>query len=318
MYYFLEVHIPADLEAKLASISYSGFACSGIEEFAIEEARVDEILGERSYSGGDVPTSVIDEVEHTLSDGTIATKFYFNTKDDVEKFQKYLKDEYNLNSLLKAEEIKDWNEEWKKSYKPIFISDELEVVPEWDKNTYQSKAKNQLYIYPGMGFGTGSHETTFLCLKLFFEMTKKPKEVISCLDFGCGSGILGLAVSLFNSKSKIDLYDISDEALDNSKQNIELNDLSHVDFRLLLPEERQELQPKYDVVFANILQNVLLAESKYLASVVNPGGALILSGLLKGQEQEVITSLQKNNPSLVLKSVLNKGDWVAVLMEQNS
>lgn len=314
MYYYLEARIPLEVEDKVDASAHGDYLCTGIEEFSIEEAKVDEILGERSYSGGDVPASVINEVEFTLKNEGIDKKYYFNTLGNATIFQTYLVEEFTINSKIVSEAIKDWDEEWKKTYSPILVGPKLEVVPEWQKDTYESSSTNKLFIYPGRGFGTGSHETTFLCLKHLLNLINKNVKMNSCLDFGCGSGILGIAYKMFYNNEPIDLYDIDSEALENSIQNIELNNYNVKEFRLLLPKDRRLIHRKYSLVFANILQNVLLVEGEYLANSIEENGFLILSGLLAGQEVEVIESMQKNNPTIKHIETLSQGDWVAVLM----
>ena len=319
-YFCVEALISTTLEDEIDTIAHKDYACTGIEEFAIEEARVDEILGERSYSGGDVPESIIHEVESTVKGSGITKKYYFETKLESEKFFELLKNSYKLKSTLTNVEITDWNEEWKKNYSPIEISKNLEVIPEWFKDSYETNAQTKVYIYPGQGFGTGSHETTFLCLKLMDEyFTKNTKDINikSCLDFGCGSGILGIALEKILDTNDVDLYDIDPAALENTKQNITLNDIDEKNFKLLLPNQKSLIERKYDFVFANILQNVLLLEADYLVNCLNLKGQLILSGLLDGQEQDVIKKYQQLNPKLKLIKVIKKADWVAVLMEQS-
>jgi ribosomal protein L11 methyltransferase len=316
-YYYIETRVPLELEDEIDATAHQKFQTTGIEEFSIDEPRVDEILGDRSYSGGDLPVSVLTEVEEVVkSDGNLK-KYHFSDESSALNLKAFLHEEYKLDSQMVTEEVKDWNEEWKKSYAPIVVGSDLEIIPAWDKSTYESKSQKKIFIYPGMGFGTGSHETTFLCLTLFLDVLKKSNRFEHCLDFGCGSGILGIATKLFDSESRIDLYDIDNEALTNSIQNIELNELLVEEFELLLPDSRSKIERKYNLVYANILQNVLLLEKKFLTSCLNKGGFLILSGLLSGQEIEVIAEYKKINPNLQHISTVSKGDWVAVLMELN-
>lgn len=312
-YFYLETTLPVDLEAKIEALAFSDYACQGVEEFSIDEPRVDEILGERSYSGGDLPISVIQEVESTVQGNSCRKKFYFESEQATNNFKFFLKDKHALNSEVYSAQVEDWNEEWKKSYKPIVISEQFQVTPAWDKETTVDNDVKHVFIYPGMGFGTGGHETTFLCLKLLDQIKETLPKYSYCLDFGCGSGILGIALRVL-MPSKTDMYDIDEDALLNCKQNIEINDLDQKEFKLLLPSDRKQIEKKYDLVFANILQNVLLAENDYLARSVKTGGYLILSGLLKGQEQEVIDLLTVTNTNLEYQETLTKGDWVAVLM----
>ncbi len=311
-YYIVSCEISIESEDRVADKAMKDFNCLGIEEFSIDEPKVDDILGERSYSGGDVPETVIHEVEDVLSRESKLKKFYFDKKSLANHFLKELEESFKLNPKLEVQETKDWNEEWKKSYKPILVSEELEIIPEWEKDTYKSKAKKSLYIYPGMGFGTGSHETTFLCMKIFMSIQNKAS---SCLDFGCGSGILGIAYKMFSPDGVCDLYDIDPEALKNCEQNIELNKMSTHEYSLILPKERKKIGRTYDLVFANILQNVLLAEAKYLTSCLTANGHLILSGLLAGQEDEVIQKYKGMNPKLSHVKTEKLGDWVAVYLK---
>ena len=313
-YYFIEAQIPLHVEDQIDQKAHGEFGCSGIEEFSIEEAKVDEILGERSYSGGDVPESVIAEVEATLKSEGVTKKYIFPNSSACTTFLDFLRNKFDIKSVLKEEEIKDWDQEWKKNYHPILVGPQLEIIPQWEKNSYQSNTQKQIYIYPGRGFGTGSHETTFLCLKLMLEVVGDDKKIGTCLDFGCGSGILGLAYRLFDPESDIDLYDIDPEALENTVQNIELNKLDESSFKLLLPKDRNQIDRKYSLVFANILQNVLIFESEYLAHCLDGGGSLILSGLLTGQEEEVINRISKIRPEVEFIKTVSQGDWVAVLM----
>lgn len=167
-----------------------------------------------------------------------------------------------------------------------------------------------------MGFGTGSHETTFLCLKLLFETSFNFKGV-TCMDFGCGSGILGLALRKIQKDSFVDLYDIDQGALDNCKQNVDLNEVSETGIRYQLPEHKQEFLKSYDIVFANILKNVLEFESDCILSLLNPKGSLIVSGLLNGQQEDIIDLYTKKLETLEYKKILVQGDWVALLFENN-
>lgn len=317
-YYFIEIKNPLQIEdwSEIEGIAISEYQSTGIEDFSLEESEVDEILGERSYSGADIPVSVIQEVEDKVESDDIKTKkIYFADKASAEKFLIFLKSNQSIDSILREESVQDWNEEWKKSYKPIPILNKMEIVPSWQKETYLSEIENKLYIYPGMGFGTGNHETTYLCLELLLK-TDTYKKAKNCMDFGCGSGILGLALRLFSIDVELDLYDIDQEALDNCIQNIELNEIDLKGIRLLLPESRNKFRKKYDVVFANILKNVLELEADEITSLVEDKGVLILSGLLNGQEEDIIKLYLKKNPGLFLVEIAKKGDWVAILLEK--
>jgi ribosomal protein L11 methyltransferase len=297
---------------SLQSHAVNDFETIGIEEFSLSEPEVDEILGERSYSGGDLPEEVLDEVETTVLKGPINYRFFFDNKDKASAFLHFVKKECLCESQLEEKKSEDWNAEWKKHYSPIRVNDQLEIVPSWVTD-HKSSSEKQIFIYPGMGFGTGSHETTFLCLKLFTDHVVE-KKIDTALDFGSGSGILGLSVFQFSPDAKVDFYDIDPEANKNCYQNAEINQLQDKAFRLLLPEVRDKLLPQYDIVFANILESILMIEKDNLIAHTKNGGFLILSGLLKHQAFGVVDAYQNSGMKLI--NHVEKGDWAALIFEK--
>lgn len=296
---------------SLQDISVSQYGAMGIEEFSLDEAEVDRILGNRSYSGGDLPQDVLDEVESVVKSGRVTVRFFFEEEVSAKGFHRELSQKVLGESQIEECPVEDWNAEWKKHYSPIVVNEKLTVVPSWMKD-YRPESGERLFINPGMGFGTGSHETTFLCLKLFTEDVSL--ELKNVLDFGSGSGILGLAALKLHPDSRVDFYDIDPEANENCFQNAEINGLSGRPFRLLLPEVRNLLQPQYEVVFANILENILIEERNELIGCVKLGGSLILSGLLRHQAAGIISSYRS---SLTFVKELNKGDWSALLFRRD-
>lgn len=304
---------PSSQDAQsVESEAMATYGALGIEEFSLDEPEVDALLGERSYSGGDLPQSVLDEVEERVLSKPTNYRFFFDSSAQAEEFKSYVSKVQLCESQVEECPGQDWNAEWKKHYSPIKVNEHLEIVPSWMLD-YQSQAKKKIFIYPGMGFGTGSHETTFLCLKLFTE-NLPASEAKTVLDFGSGSGILGLSSFLFSQDVKVDFYDIDPEANKNCYQNAELNQLTGKPFRLLLPEVREKLLPQYDVVFANILESILIQEEKSLINHTSPGGSLILSGLLKPQAEGIIKLYSEAGLTLVKR--LDKGDWSALLFQK--
>lgn len=312
-YHFIELNVDdPQLLDELEQTAFDGFACAGSQDFSVDEAKVDEILGERSYSGGDLPIEVLEEVEQVLANEGCAQKIlYFSSKEDAGAYLDFL-DNNGLRerAVLRSEEGKDWNESWKKSFQTIDVTDSFSIIPYWEKET---NSKKGIYIYPGMGFGTGNHETTFLCAKTMLE--KIPlSETGSCLDFGCGSGILGIAFSYANPDvERVDYLDIDQQALENCRQNIAMNESAlQSPHKVLLTGEKKELQKNYDLVFANILLDALIAEKDIILAKARK--YLILSGLLAGQEREVIEVYKHARPSLDVLALERKNDWVALLM----
>lgn len=301
------------LRDELTELVLENFECSGIQDYSIDEKRVDEILGERAYSGGDVPPEVVDEVtgEAQMQEGTTLI-FFFDKEGANEESLKCLetlRSAYPKLLIMREEKIvDDWDAEWRKHYKRIYVSDELEIVPEWE---LKEKNENEIYIYPGQGFGTGGHETTFLCLKLFLQINRKALNGQTCLDFGCGSGILGIA-AIRKAKMFVDFCDIDKSALENTLQNIELNlDEDEKNGHGLILRDRFLPTGPYDLVFANILKPVLISEKPVMVNKLKPNGYLILSGLLNEQVDDIINFYREYK---LLKRE-SKGDWSALLLQ---
>lgn len=304
--------VAPEIWEPLLQSSVSDFGAMGVEEFSIDEPEVDRILGERSYSGGDLPSDVLDEVEDVVKTGALTARFFFEDENGARAFHREISKTVLGESQVEEHPMEDWNAEWKKHYSPIKVNDQLTIVPSW-QTEFRPESGETLFINPGMGFGTGSHETTFLCLKLFTEdCPVSPDEV---LDFGSGSGILGLAAMKLSPGARVDFYDIDPEANENCFQNASINALQERQFRLLLPEVRDRLQAQYAVVFANILENILKEEREFLISRVRPGGSLILSGLLRHQSAGIISSYSS---SLEFVKEMTKGDWSALLFRRQN
>jgi ribosomal protein L11 methyltransferase len=294
------------------------FNCDGIEEFSLEEARVDEILGERAYSGGDISESLIDEIQAATKDQDSFTYKYFFYQNDFENntadFVCFLKEKYAELPLFCAQKnFEDWNAEWKKFYFPIIVSDRLEIIPEWLIESRKESQAQKIYIYPGMGFGTGTHETTYLCLSLFDKISDQLNSASSCLDFGCGSGILGITALKIKQMPTL-FCDIDKSALDNCVQNLVLNfEGENLEGSKLVIRDRYVVE-KYDLVFANILENVLILEREVILNSLNKNGFLIVSGLLNHQVDTIIAQYS----SLECLTTVSKNDWSAILFKRNS
>ena len=301
---------------KINELAINEFAVDGMEEFSIDEPLVDEILGERAYSGGDVPEEVIYEVEVTTKETQNLTYNFYFFNGDINRgvsFANFLTENLDLESVAhKTEEYSDWNEEWRKHYAPIKVESDLHVVPEWYKEDDYLENKNNIYINPGMGFGTGEHETTYLCLKLFNTIKDELADKSLCLDFGCGSGILGIG-AIKKSNCIVDFVDIDPEALDNNLTNLKLNfKESDLNGHRLILRDRFELADKYKLVYANILEHVLISERDLLLKSLDDDAYLVLSGILNDQ----VENIKKEYSSLECISVLSKGDWSAILMKK--
>ena len=199
-------------------------------------------------------------------------------------------------------EDRNWNEEWKKYFKSVKISERIFVVPSWMKDEFQiPEGVVAIYIYPGKAFGTGTHETTRLSMRLIEEVLK-PGD--SFLDVGIGSGILSILAKRRGATRVIgcDIEDVKEEVEFNSS----LNGVSGIE---VVRGSVDKVKGKFDVVVANIEKHLLepllpLIKERAL-------GWVILSGILKTQRDDFLNSLK----ALGLKVVkeLEEGEWMAFL-----
>ena len=188
---------------------------------------------------------------------------------------------FSLRSSWQLVEDKDWSQEWKKHFKPIACSDgRLWICPSWI-DAPQSDAVN-LRLDPGLAFGTGSHPTTMLCLNWLEKQSLKGKTVI---DFGCGSGILGIAALLLGAK-KVWAIDNDPQALLASRDNAQRNGIEDHRLVTLLPQQIPA-EAEADIMLANILAKPLIDLAQQISALTLDQGQLCLSGILSHQVDQV-------------------------------
>ena len=179
-------------------------------------------------------------------------------------------------------EDKDWEREWMTHYHPMQFGSHFWVCPSWIE-VPNANAVN-LMLDPGLAFGTGTHPTTALCLEW---LASEPLQNRSVIDYGCGSGILGIAAILLGA-SAVSGVDIDPQALTATQDNLVRNGLDKERLPVFFPEIF-ESEP-VDLVIANILAGPLKELAPTLAELVKSGGQLILSGLLIEQADELIST----------------------------
>ena len=178
-------------------------------------------------------------------------------------------------------EDQDWERAWMDQFKPMKFGERTWIVP-WNLEV-PDEAKGQVLIRldPGLAFGSGTHPTTALCLQWLDSIDLKNKTV---LDFGCGSGILALAALKLGAKSAVGV-DNDPQALIATHDNAERNEVGKR-LNVYLPED--EPDASYPVVVANILASALESLASLLAKRTQAGGLIALSGILQGQEADLL------------------------------
>jgi len=202
--------------------------------------------------------------------------------------------QYKLEQL----EDKDWEREWMDNFHPIRFGRRLWVCPSW-REIPDPTAVNVM-LDPGLAFGTGTHPTTALCMEWLDAQQLGDSLVV---DFGCGSGILGIAALKLGAARVVGI-DIDPQAIEASTANAERNGVAG-QIELYLPKDQPSLAA--DVVVANILAGPLADLSSIISAYVRPGGLLALSGILESQAQDVIAAYQAE---FDFDPVAVKDEWV--------
>jgi ribosomal protein L11 methyltransferase len=200
----------------------------------------------------------------------------------------------------------DWAESWKKHFKPIKIGDSLLVKPSWSK---LKPRKNQQVVVldPGLSFGTGQHATTSFCLSEIARFGKK-ESAKSFLDIGTGSGILAIAAAKLDFQP-VHAFDFDPESVRVAKANAQVNGVAGKIkiFRGDVTELPVKADKQFDLVCANLISNLLMAEKKKIVARVKRNGILVLAGILASEFSEVQTAFE--NSGLKLVAAKTEKEW---------
>lgn len=273
------------------------------------------------YTTEEISSDIVDELDQDEKDWDFIDYPLLNSSEDIFALRVYpenMEDANNLKTelsekklgqcLLEEKDDEDWANNWKKYYKPLEIGEKLAIVPEWED--YDNDNRVVIKINPGMAFGTGTHESTYMCLELLERYVNKDDEIF---DIGCGSGILAIAGLKLGAKKAL-LVDIDEKCIDASHENASLNDL----------EDKMEIKKgnlldvvkgRADLIVSNIIAEIIVDEIKNLKNHMDKGGIFITSGIIKERRQMVIHALEENGFEII--DELEKNNWVAIVGRLN-
>ena len=231
---------------------------------------------------------LIDEDLLQKDRNTALVHLYISPEDNVEEAVQFLRErltaeaiDYTLDTSVCRNE--DWENNWKAYFHTMPVGEKLLIHPVWEKD-YDANGRNVLHIEPGVSFGTGTHETTRLCLE---AIERHMDGVQSFLDVGCGSGILSVAALLLGAE-RAEAVDIDPLAVKMARMNGELNGFNAPQYTVIEGSLTDKVHGKFDLVAANIVADAILILSKDIKQFLNPGALYITSGIIDLREQEIL------------------------------
>ena len=295
----------------------------GIDQVSIDDpADMEDILNKKNEYGWDY---VDNDLKKGLDREPTISIYFEDTEENREKIQQLKLQVMMLKSKeleglfgwdvdfgrLYAEDIivddADWKDKWKEYFKPVRITDRLVVKPTWEE--YEpNDGEKVIQIDPGMAFGTGTHETTSLCLKLMEKYLGDEPQDKEVLDVGCGSGILSIAAALLGCRS-VTGVEIDEDAVRVAEENVELNGIGDR-VEILQGDLTEGIESKADIIVANLMADLVMTLSKSAKEHLKDGGIFISSGILL--EKKGIVSDAVKEAGFEIIEIAEDGEWCAI------
>ena len=293
-YYELSIKVNPEMADVISELCFENLPCEGV------------VLAEEAYKD----LEMVSTTEGTL-------KVFLTENADVRTFlneqrsiliSRGFSDE-DLGSWeysFVEKENQDWSKKWKEKWDVTHVSDKITVVPDWIEYSPKSPDEVVIRLEPGCAFGTGTHATTQLCMKMIEKYMPRNAKVA---DIGTGSGILAICASKFGA-SYVYGCDNDESVIDVACENAAKNCVK-CDFEL---NTTDKITQKFDFVLANILHNVLAEIMQDLKNIMNSGGMLVLSGILDEKKQVVLDSIKKRD--LIFVEEVHMNQWTAFVVRK--
>ncbi len=256
---------------------------------------------------------LIDEELLAKDRQNVIIHMYISPNENLSEIMHVLNERMSIANVpfeVKTEGVnqQDWEKGWKAYYHPIEIGERLAIVPSWEEyNTNRAK----ILLDPGMAFGTGTHETTALCLEILDKTITGQEEV---LDIGTGSGILGIAAVKLGAKSAKGV-DIDPMCVKVANENATLNNVQNK-FIAEKGDLSGEISDKYDVICANIVANAIIQLAPNIAPLLKENGIFMASGIIDTRCDEVVLEIQK--AKLKVQQIMHDNGWVALICKADN
>lgn len=301
-YFELRLKINPEMEDLIAEIFFDNFDCEGV------------VLAEETYKDLEMISTTEGTLKIFLKDDDSTT--FEDMKYDIENVLDLYREEFQSRGLtdeelgswdfeLEEKKTEDWSQKWKEKWDVTHVTDKIAVVPDWID--YKPK-ENEVIIKlePGCAFGTGTHQTTQLCMKALEKYMNKGDKVA---DIGMGSGILSILAKKLGATSVYGC-DTDNTVIEVAKENAKKNNVEAT-FEL---GSADKINDKFDFVCANILHFVLAEIMGDLKNLMKTGAMMSLSGILDEKKQMVIDAYEKENLELVEE--IHQDQWTSFVVKR--
>ena len=233
---------------------------------------------------------------------------YIAPQENPQEAVAFLRERYSAENidneiLLNACKNEDWENNWKQYFHPIPVGEKLLIRPTWE-DEFEAGDRKVLNIEPGLAFGTGTHETTRLCLE---TLEKHISDGTTVLDIGCGSGILSVAALLLGAEKAVGV-DIDALAVKTAIENGEANGFKEPVYTILQGNLTDKVSGKYNVVVANIVADIIIMFCENVADFMYEDSVFITSGIIDTREQDVLDAFEKYGFEVIGRH--SEGGWV--------
>lgn len=278
---------------------------------------VSNYLQIEDYSDIDLKTCYGDLIDEAIlnADKTVASVLVYLSKDagvvDTLNFLKTRFSELSIDAEITVSGVneEDWANSWKEYYKPIKIGDKIVIVPAWEK--YDAKDDEIIVrMDPGMAFGTGTHETTRLVIKL---LEKYIKQGMRAADVGCGSGILAICASKLGAK-ECKAYDIDPVAVKVANENIKDSGQTNITCEVSDLLAQVDKSEPYDVICANIVADIIIRMIPSVGALMNEKSVILASGIIVERSQDVISAFEEKGFKIVER--IDENGWCALAVSK--
>lgn len=255
-----------------------------------------------------------DESLLKIKDGAVI-RAYYRESEKLNTYLKYIKDSINelehfginkgkgLIVVGKVNE-QDWENSWKKYYKPYRVGERVVIKPIWEE--YKSKKEDIVVeIDPGMAFGTGTHETTKMCIKALEKYVRPESNVF---DIGTGSGILAITASKLGAK-EVTAVDLDPVAVESALKNISYNNIKNI--KVFHGNLMEGVHGKANILVINIIADVILSLTEEVKKFLVSEGIFICSGIIIDRKVEVAENLKNNG--FCIREINEDGEWVCIV-----